>query len=254
MQFKTLIKQRTSETKRFCKFSLFPKGPKVIHGVYDRETDGFYALGKGGKPVAKRAYSNLKQFAVAYGCKPALIPHKISVNGKTLRQLSNQGMIFSWPFLIDFMAWDVLHAQTLTTVLVAARASAQELMQDFIPPPAPQPPAAIPLDQWTTASALRLQILQSQLDNSIGRAEAASHRLDRASVLLDQCKVRVASADNELSAAKLALADAQCEYDLAERDDDWENDAVEMNRDQLLVERAKLDVERFERERAANAP
>ena len=148
----------------------------------------------------------------------------------------------------------MLHTEILTMVPLTAKKPAEQLMEGFIPPPAPQLPEPVSLDQWTTSAALRLQIRQMEVDNSVGRVEVSSHRVNRAVMLLGQCKVRVSNAEDELSAAKLALADAQCEYDIADRDNDWEHDALEMNRDQYLEERAQFDTERFERERAANAP
>lgn len=138
--------------------------------------------------------------------------------------------------------------------LVAAKTSAQELMQDFIPPPAPQPAAPIPLDDWTSVTALRLQMAQMEVENAQGRADMASIRLSRAGILLDRCRVRMAEAEDELALAKGALADGQCEYDIAQREEDWELDALEMHKDQLAQERARADTERFEREREANHP
>ena len=95
---KTLFKQRTSDTKRFCKFSLISKGSKVTHGVYDRETDKFYGLNKHGKPFMKTAYSTPKQFAVSHGCKAVHFAQHIHVHGKTLKQLATEGVIFTWIF------------------------------------------------------------------------------------------------------------------------------------------------------------
>lgn len=88
------MRKRTSETKRFCKFCLVSKGAKVIHGVYDRESNSLYAVGKNGKPVRKSAYSTPKKFAVAHGCKAALFAQKIFLNGKTLKELCIEGLIF----------------------------------------------------------------------------------------------------------------------------------------------------------------
>lgn len=103
-------------------------------------------------------------------------------------------------------------------------------------------------------TALRLQLAENDLDFSKARAQLAEKRMQRANFMVGKCLTRVAIADESLSAAKLALTEARQELDAAELQDDWEQDAVELNREQLIELRTKVDKERFERERAENAP
>ena len=138
--------------------------------------------------------------------------------------------------------------------MFAANISAHEVMQDFIQAPPAPAAAAVPDDHWTCVTALRLQLAENDLDFSKARAQLAEKRMQRANFMVGKCLTRVAIADESLSAAKLALTEARQELDAAELQDDWEQDAVELNREQLIELRTKVDKERFERERAENAP
>lgn len=95
VHFKTIFKRETSASKKVCKFSLHLSASKVVKGMYDRETDKFYALGKDDDPEMHVPYSNPRAFAVAYGCNAGSFSEQLYLNDRTLHVLHIEGMIFS---------------------------------------------------------------------------------------------------------------------------------------------------------------
>ena len=91
LHYKAVMLQRTSKSKRYCAFNLFPEFKPSVRGVYDRRNDKFYALNKNSMPH-KKGYKTLKLFASAHGCKSAKYAERYYINGKSLTQLHGEGM------------------------------------------------------------------------------------------------------------------------------------------------------------------
>jgi hypothetical protein len=92
--FKEVMKQRTSNSKRYCNFSLFPETNPSVRGVYDRFFNKFFKLDKKSRPDYKKAYNTLKHFAFAHGCKSAKYAERYYIDGKSLPQLHAEGMSY----------------------------------------------------------------------------------------------------------------------------------------------------------------
>ena len=92
---KTIFKKKAGGQNGSCSFKFFPQPDQLIRGVYDLESDRFYAADKQNKPIHSKPFLNLKHFAVAHHFKKSTYAERVYIRGKSLAKLQKKGMDFS---------------------------------------------------------------------------------------------------------------------------------------------------------------